>query len=213
LNGYLQRKLEAVRAEQSLPLIPLLVTHIATPELLDQARQNGIIVVQSFEWGQGNPDLRAYILELTRREYAPREETQDRFYDILAELRRDREEQTRKWEEQNHSTICPRTITLDDMYTIKQMPEFQLWLNSLRDRQTRFRLLRRLEKAQRGLLGDVASVGEGIFEMREFFGPGWRMYYIQRGEVLMVMLGGGDKSSQVADIASAKALAATLTDE
>jgi hypothetical protein len=49
--GQLQRKLEAVRAEQSLPLIPLLVTHIATPELLNQARQNGIIVVQSFEWG------------------------------------------------------------------------------------------------------------------------------------------------------------------
>ena len=49
-----------------------------------------------------DPELRAYILELTRREYAPREETQDRFYDILAELRRDREEQTRKWEEQNH---------------------------------------------------------------------------------------------------------------
>jgi hypothetical protein len=53
-----------------------------------------------------DPDLRAYILELTRREYAVREETQDRFYEILAELRRDREEQTRKWEanqeEQNH---------------------------------------------------------------------------------------------------------------
>ncbi|HRF45931.1 MAG TPA: hypothetical protein PLD30_17155, partial [Candidatus Competibacteraceae bacterium] len=45
-----------------------------------------------------DPELRAYILELTRREYAGREETQDRFYDILAELRRDREEQTRKWE-------------------------------------------------------------------------------------------------------------------
>jgi len=48
-----------------------------------------------------DPDLRAYILELTRRESAPREETQDRFYELLAELRRDREEQTRKWEEQN----------------------------------------------------------------------------------------------------------------
>lgn len=99
------------------------------------------------------------------------------------------------------------------MYSIKQMPEFESWLNSLRDRPTRFRLLRRLEKAQRGLLGDVAPVGEGIFEMREFFGPGWRMYYIQRGETLMVMLGGGAKDSQVADIAAAKALAATLTDE
>ena len=49
-----------------------------------------------------DPELRAYIVELTRREYAPREETEDRFYAILAELRRDREEQTRKWEEQNH---------------------------------------------------------------------------------------------------------------
>ncbi|CAI09464.1 conserved hypothetical protein [Aromatoleum aromaticum EbN1] len=73
-------------------------------------------------------------------------------------------------------------------------------------------MLRRLEKAQRGLLGDVAPVGEGVFEMREFFGPGWRMYYIQRDEVLIVMLGGGDKSSQAADIASAKVLAATLKD-
>jgi putative addiction module killer protein len=48
--------------------------------------------------------------------------------------------------------------------------------------------------------------------MREFFGPGWRMYYIQRGEVLIVMLGGGDKSTQAADIAVAKALAFTLTE-
>ncbi|MCK0512709.1 type II toxin-antitoxin system RelE/ParE family toxin [Aromatoleum buckelii] len=98
------------------------------------------------------------------------------------------------------------------MPSVKHTPEFESWLNSLRDRPTRFRLLRRLEKAQRGLLGDVAPVGEGVFEMREFFGPGWRMYYIQRGEVLIVMLGGGDKSSQAADIASAKALAATLKD-
>lgn len=53
-------------------------------------------------WLRDDPDLRAYILDLTRREYAGRTETQDRFYDLLAELRRDREEQTRKWEEQNH---------------------------------------------------------------------------------------------------------------
>jgi putative addiction module killer protein len=99
------------------------------------------------------------------------------------------------------------------MYTIKHMPEFDGWLNSLRDRQTRFRLLRRLEKAQRGLLGDVATVGDGVFEMREFFGPGWRMYYVRQGQVLIVMLGGGDKSSQAADITDAKALAATLTED
>lgn len=83
----------------------------------------------------------------------------------------------------------------------------------MRDRQTRFRLLRRLEKAQRGLLGDVATVGDGVFEMREFFGPGWRMYYVQQGQVLIVMLGGGDKSNQASDIAEAKALAATLTED
>ena len=99
------------------------------------------------------------------------------------------------------------------MYVIKHMLEFDVWLNGLRDRQTRFRLLRRLEKAQRGLLGDVAAVGEGVFEMREFFGPGWRMYYVQKGQLLIVMLGGGDKSSQATDIGDAKILAATLTED
>ncbi|MDD5480670.1 type II toxin-antitoxin system RelE/ParE family toxin [Rhodoferax sp.] len=54
----------------------------------------------------------------------------------------------------------------------------------------------RLSKAQRGLLGDIAPVGEGVFEMREFLGPGWRMYFVQRGDVLLVMLGCGDKSTQ-----------------
>ena len=98
------------------------------------------------------------------------------------------------------------------MFTVKHTPQFDDWLGGLRDRQTRFRLLRRLEKAQRGLLGYVPPVGDGIHEMREFFGPGWRMYYIQRGEVLIVMLGGGDKSTQAADIAVAKALAFTLTE-
>lgn len=98
------------------------------------------------------------------------------------------------------------------MFTIKRMPEFDAWLEGLRDRPTRFRLLRRLEKAQRGLLGDVAPVGKGVFEMREFFGPGWRMYYVQQGDMLIVMLGGGDKSSQKADIAAARVLAASLAE-
>lgn len=74
------------------------------------------------------------------------------------------------------------------------------------------RLNKRLEKAQRGLLGDVKPVGEGVHEMREFFGPGWRMYYVQRGEVLIVMLAGGDKTTQQADIEAAIALARTLED-
>lgn len=67
-----------------------------------------------------------------------------------------------------------------------------------------------LRKASLGNLGDVKSVGNGVFEMREHFGPGWRMYYVQRGAVLVVMLGGGDKSTQAADMAKAVKLAATL---
>ena len=96
------------------------------------------------------------------------------------------------------------------MYIVKQLPEFSNWLLGLRDGMTHRRLARRLEKVQRGLLGDVALVGESVFEMREFFGPGWRMYYVQRGGVLIVMLGGGDKSTQQDDITAAHALAATL---
>ena len=96
------------------------------------------------------------------------------------------------------------------MYTIKKMPEFDKWLNGIRDHSTKMRLLRRLEKAQRGLLGDVASVGAGVYEMREFFGPGWRMYYCQHGDTLVVMLGGGNKTSQSKDIEVAKSLAASL---
>ena len=96
------------------------------------------------------------------------------------------------------------------MYTVRQLPEFSAWLSGLKDSLTRTRLARRLEKAQRGNLGDVKPVGDGVWEMREVFGPGWRMYYVQRGKVLIVMLGGGDKSTQQADIAKAVALAQSI---
>jgi putative addiction module killer protein len=86
------------------------------------------------------------------------------------------------------------------MYTIKQLDAFSDWLNGLREHNTRLRLARRLEKASRGLLGDVKFIGEGVYEMREHFGAGWRMYYTQRGDAVIVMLGGGDKSSQSEDI-------------
>lgn len=61
-------------------------------------------------------------------------------------------------------------------------------------------------------LGDVATVGKGVSEMREHFGPGWRMYFVQRGDVLIVMLGGGTKATQPADIAKAIALSTALED-
>jgi putative addiction module killer protein len=65
------------------------------------------------------------------------------------------------------------------MYSIKALPEFSSWLDGLKDGVTRIRLARRLDKAQRGNLGDVKPVGQGVYEMREHFGPGWRLYYVQ----------------------------------
>lgn len=109
--------------------------------------------------------------------------------------------------------VCNRPITLISMsYTVKLLDEFADWLSGLRDTSTRQRLVKRLRKVQRGSLGDVAQVGEGVFEMREHFGPGWRMYYVQRDQTLVLMLGGGDKSTQQADIRRAIALARSLED-
>jgi len=63
-------------------------------------------------------------------------------------------------------------------------------------------------------LGDVSSVGDGVFEMREFFGPGWRMYYLlNNADQIIIMLGGGDKSSKSGDIKTAKVLAAQIKEE
>lgn len=72
--------------------------------------------------------------------------------------------------------------------TLKQLDEFSDWLKGLKDGLTRQRLIKRLRKAQLGNLGDVEPVGEGVFEMREHFGPGWRMYYVQHGELVIVIL-------------------------
>jgi putative addiction module killer protein len=98
------------------------------------------------------------------------------------------------------------------MYSIKRTDGFSAWLDGLKDRITRQRLNVRLRKAMMGNLGDIRPVGDGVVEMREHFGAGWRMYYVQRGETLIVMLGGGDKSTQSADIAKAVKLAATIED-
>ena len=77
---------------------------------------------------------------------------------------------------------------------------------------TRQRLNKRLLKLSLGNLGDIAPVGEGVLEMREHFGPGWRMYCIVRGQTLVIMLGGGDKSTQSKDIRQAIELAPQLED-
>ena len=99
------------------------------------------------------------------------------------------------------------------MFHVKTLREFDAWLGSIKDHATRLRLGRRLDKAQRGILGDVKAVGDRVYEMREHFGPGWRMYYAKRGDVLIVMLGGGAKSTQKSDIVKAKQREVTLEDE
>jgi len=100
---------------------------------------------------------------------------------------------------------------MQGMYQVKLTSEFSAWFNRIKDSLTRKRLGMRLRKAQLGHLGDVKPVGEGVWEMREFFGPGFRMYYVQHGQALIVMLGGGDKSTQPADIAQAVTLAKNLS--
>ena len=70
----------------------------------------------------------------------------------------------------------------------------------------------RLRKASLGHLCDVKPVAPAVYEMREFFGPGWRMYYARRGDVLIVMLGGGSKATQARDIEKAISLAEMIED-
>ncbi len=96
------------------------------------------------------------------------------------------------------------------MIKIIEIFEFRRWLNSISDISTQIRLSRRLEKAQRGNLGDVVRLTSDVYEMREFFGPGWRMYYLEKRKAIIVMLIGGDKKSQSADIKFAKQMANEL---
>lgn len=99
------------------------------------------------------------------------------------------------------------------MYSVIETEHFVQWVDGLRDMPTRIRLRRRLGKAARGILGDIKTVGDGVWEMREFFGPGWRMYYVMQGSTIILMLGGGDKSSQERDIERAKTIALELQDD
>lgn len=97
--------------------------------------------------------------------------------------------------------------------TLRMLPEFEGWLRALPDSQARARLLGRLRKATLGNFGDVKAVGGGVYEMREHFGSGWRMYYARRGKTAIVLLAGGSKTTQRRDIAEAKRRASELEDE
>lgn len=90
---------------------------------------------------------------------------------------------------------------------VRKTEVFVEWLDGLRDARARARIQIRVDRLGLGNPGDVRPVGEGVSEMRIDYGPGYRVYYVQRGKVCVVLLCGGDKSSQNADIVQAKLLA------
>jgi putative addiction module killer protein len=84
---------------------------------------------------------------------------------------------------------------------------FDDWLSGLRDRRAKARINARIRNISLGNFGDVEPVGDGVSESRIFYGPGYRVYFIQQGEIIVVLLNGGDKKSQKRDIKQAKQLA------
>ena len=98
------------------------------------------------------------------------------------------------------------------MIEIRKTDVFAKWLDSLRDLRARARIQARIERLAMGNPGDVAPVGEGVSELRLDYGPGYRVYYRKRGREVIVLLAGGDKSSQSRDIKTALRLARGLTE-
>jgi putative addiction module killer protein len=90
---------------------------------------------------------------------------------------------------------------------VRRTEEFADWLGGLRDKQGRAKILARIDRLEGGNPGRTRSVGTGVVEMKIDFGPGYRVYYIQRGELLILLLCGGDKSTQENDIKRARARA------
>ena len=93
-----------------------------------------------------------------------------------------------------------------------QTEAFADWLAKLRAGNARIKILARIKRLAHGNFGDAEPVGNGVSEMRVHVGPGYRVYFVQRGPMLVVLLCGGDKASQGKDILRAKAMAAELED-
>ena len=99
------------------------------------------------------------------------------------------------------------------MYTVRLTQEFQDWLDGLMDVRAQARIAARLRQAELGNLGDWKSVGEKVSEMRVDVGPGFRLYFTLRRRIVVVMLAGGDKSTQKRDIRRAQRIARELESE
>lgn len=93
------------------------------------------------------------------------------------------------------------------MPMVRQTETFSAWLKDLRDLRGKAKIVARIQRLEDGNPGDVAAVGDGVSEMRIHFGAGYRVYFVNRGGELIVLLCGGDKSSQARDIEAAKKLA------
>lgn len=97
--------------------------------------------------------------------------------------------------------------------TIRQTETFRKWERKLKDRKAKALIAARVLRVANGLLGDVAPVGEGVSELRIHYDPGYRVYFRRRGEEIVILLCGGDKSTQDEDIRLAKRLADELENE
>ena len=87
------------------------------------------------------------------------------------------------------------------MREMRKTRTFALWFNKLKDRKARARIAVRLDRLAFGYFGDIAPLGSGVSELRIFYGGGYRIYFVRRGEEIIILLCGGDKSTQQADIA------------
>jgi putative addiction module killer protein len=96
------------------------------------------------------------------------------------------------------------------VHSIKPLPTFTAWLDGLTDELLRGVIAARIKRLALGLMGDVEPVGDGVSELRIHIGAGWRVYFVQRGKEVIVLLAGGSKRTQKADIKRAKALASQL---
>ena len=96
------------------------------------------------------------------------------------------------------------------MIEVRQTETFAAWFRRLRDRQARARIQVRIDRLALGNPGDVKPIGEGVSELRIDHGPGYRIYFVRRGELLIVLLAGGDKRTQAKDIQTALTLARGL---